>query len=113
MQTERARELLQRERARLEAALRAARGEPADELSDDDDELGDLASETYQAELDETRREDVESQLRAVERAERRLAEGTYGRSVESGEPIPDERLEVEPTAERTAAEQAAYERGR
>ena len=29
---------------------------------------------------------------------------------VESGEPIPDERLEAFPTAERTAAEQARYE---
>src|SRR6059058_4499995 len=109
METDRARELLQRERARIEAALQSAQAAPADELSDDDDELGDLASETYQAELDETRRDDLLEQVRGLERAERRLAEGTYGRSIESGEPIPDERLEVEPTAERTAAEQEAF----
>jgi DnaK suppressor protein len=113
MEEARARELLQRERTRIEAALRAARRDPSDELSDDDDEYADLASDTFQAELDESLSDDLQTQLRAVERAERRLAEGTYGRSIESGDPIPDERLEAEPTAERTAAEQAAFERGR
>jgi DnaK suppressor protein len=47
-----------------------------------------------------------------VERAEQRLAEGTYGLSIESGEPIADDRLEAMPTAERTAAEQERFERG-
>jgi len=45
-------------------------------------------------------------QLAAVERAEARLAAGTYGLSVDSGDPIPDERLEALPTAERTVREQ-------
>jgi len=36
-----------------------------------------------------------------------RLAAGTYGLSIESGKPIPDERLETLPTAERTAEEEA------
>jgi nucleotide-binding universal stress UspA family protein len=39
-------------------------------------------------------------------RAGSRLAAGTYGLSTESGEPIPDERLETLPTAELTADEQ-------
>ena len=43
--------------------------------------------------------------LDAIERAEKRLADGTYGLSVESGRPIPDERLETIPWAERTADE--------
>jgi DnaK suppressor protein len=110
MDDERARELLRAERSRIERALLTAQPEPGDELSDDDDELADRASDTYQAELDESQRIELGEQLRAVERAERRLEQGTYGRSVVSGEPIPDERLEVEPTAERTAAEQSAYE---
>jgi len=46
----------------------------------------------------------------AVARAEARVEAGTYGLSVESGEPIPDERLEAIPTAERTAEEQARFE---
>ena len=39
---------------------------------------------------------------------QQRLAAGTYGLSVESGEPIPDERLEAFPTAERTVEEERA-----
>jgi DnaK suppressor protein len=34
-----------------------------------------------------------------------------YGLSIESGKPIPDARLELVPWAERTAQEQARYER--
>ena len=45
--------------------------------------------------------------------AEQRLAGGTYGLTVESGRPIPDERLEVFPAAERTVEEERALdERG-
>jgi DnaK suppressor protein len=50
--------------------------------------------------------------LAAAERAEQRLAAGTYGLSLESGEPIPDERLEAMPTAERTVEEQARFDHG-
>src|SRR5918998_1459433 len=47
----------------------------------------------------------------ALERAEARLAAGTYGASVLSGRPIPDERLEAFPLAELTVDE--GGERGR
>ena len=47
----------------------------------------------------------------AVERAEARLEAGTYGLSVESGEPIPDGRLEARPTAERTVEEEERFRR--
>jgi DnaK suppressor protein len=43
--------------------------------------------------------------LAAIGRAEQRLAAGTYGRSVASGAPIPDERLEADPAAELTVDE--------
>ena len=66
-----------------------------------------LASELYQAEFDEGLTDDLHEQLAAVDRAEARLAAGTYGLSVESGTPIPDERLEAVPTAERTVDEEA------
>jgi hypothetical protein len=45
-------------------------------------------------------------------RAEAQLAAGSYGRSVRSGQPIPDERLEADPLAELTVQEAAAAERG-
>jgi len=54
---------------------------------------------------------DLRAQLAAVERAEARLTLGTYGKSVESGRPIPDERLEAEPLAERTIEEQRHEDR--
>jgi DnaK suppressor protein len=98
--TERARSLLAAERERIERAI-AELGRPGS------NEGGDNDSETlYQNEFDATQAEDLVPQLEAVERAEARLAAGTYGLSVESGEPIPDERLEALPTAERTVAEE-------
>jgi DnaK suppressor protein len=81
--------------------------EPATEL-----QVADQDSVLYERELDEGLSDRLRDELIAVERAEQRLAAGTYGLSIESGEPIPDERLEAVPTAERTAAEQARYERG-
>jgi hypothetical protein len=48
----------------------------------------------------------------ALQRAEARLAAGSYGRSVRSGQAIPDERLQVEPLAKPTVEEAATAERG-
>jgi DnaK suppressor protein len=75
------------------------------------DEMADAASQLYEEEFDEGQADDLRAELAAVERAEERLIEGTYGRSIESGEEIPDERLEAVPAAERTAEEQARFER--
>jgi len=106
MDPERARELLAAERARIERALRRLGHEETGEPADDEDPAN-LASDLYQDELDEGLADDLRNELDAVERAEARLAAGTYGLSIESGAPIPDERLEAVPTAERTAAEEA------
>jgi DnaK suppressor protein len=107
MDPQRARELLERERERIERVLgklaHEDTGEPADEK-----DPGNLASDLYQDELDEGLSDDLREELAAVERAEARLAAGTYGLSVESGKPIPDERLEALPTAERTTEEEEA-----
>jgi DnaK suppressor protein len=107
MDAERARELLAAERRRVEKALaRLAHeddGEPADEY-----DPANLASELYLDELDEGLAEDLREQLAAIERAEQRVAAGSYGLSVESGKPIPDERLEAVPTAELTVDEERA-----
>lgn len=106
MNDDRARELLARERARIEAALAALERQGPLEASDQI-EPGDLGSEDlYQDELDAGRREDLLRELGAVERAEERLAAGTYGLSIESGQPIPEARLEARPTAERTIDEE-------
>jgi len=106
MDEQRARELLARERTRIERGLAQLAPTPSDELSDDDQHLGDEASDLYESELDEGLSETLRDELRALERAEARLAAGTYGRSVDSGEPIPDERLEASPLSERTVEEE-------
>ena len=107
MDPERARELLQSERNRIERSL-LTRAHQDDGEEADDQDPSNLAADLYQDELDEGLREDLRAQLEAVERAEERLVAGTYGLSVESGEPIPDERLEVFPTAELTIEEERA-----
>jgi DnaK suppressor protein len=106
MDPDRARQLLARERMRIEEALaQLERDGPLE--ADDRGEPGDLDSEDlYQDEFDQGRRLDLRQELAALERAEARLAEGKYGLSVESGEPIPDGRLEALPTAERTVEEE-------
>jgi DnaK suppressor protein len=110
MDAERARKLLRAERERIERALGRLRHEDDSEEADEFDP-GNLASDLYQDELNEGLGEDLREQLAAVERAEQRLAAGTYGLSVESGQPIPDERLEILPTAELTADEERARTR--
>ena len=107
MDIERARELLAAERRELERAL-AHLGH-----QDDGDEAGfqepaNLASNLYIDELDDGLAENLRDRLAALERAEARLTAGTYGLSIDSGDPIPDERLEALPTAERTVDEEAA-----
>jgi len=113
MDSDRARELLAGERHRIERALADVRlPAGADELTSQDQHLADEASGLQEREVEEGLAEQLEEELGALERAEARLAAGTYGLSIESGEPIPDERLEANPLAERTIAEERRFERG-
>jgi DnaK suppressor protein len=112
MEEARARELLAQHRERIERTLAdLERTDGDEELSHLDQHPGDAATELYDEELNEGMADQLREELAAVERAERRLEEGTYGLSVESGEPIPEGRLEAIPWAERTAAEQERHER--
>jgi len=112
MDQEHARELLARERERIESGL-AALGDAAPLEGDQLQEPGDQDSEgLYLDELGVARREQLQRDLAALERAEARLADGSYGLSVESGEPIPDARLEALPLAERTVDEDERYRHG-
>lgn len=106
MDRDRAQELLSNARARVESELAAIeRGGPLE--GTERREPGDIGSEDlYEDEVDEGRREDLRDELAAIARAEARVQEGTYGLSVESGEPIPDARLELLPSAERTVEEE-------
>jgi DnaK suppressor protein len=108
-----ARELLQRERERIEAQLADVERLRRSEL----DEIDSATDPTDDTELIEERAKDeelaepVRDRLEAIGRAEKRLEDGTYGISVESGEPIPAARLEAVPWAERTTEEQQHHER--
>jgi DnaK suppressor protein len=103
-----ARVLLAGERARLQQLRQAAAGEPqAAELGDEVDDADRRNAEQTDLAVDQLLR----ARWAALERAEARLADGSYGRSVRSGQPIGDERLEADPLAELTVQEAAATER--
>ncbi len=106
MDERRASELLARERARVQEAIadlhRTDHGAEPDPF-----DPGDAAPDLLESEIEEGLADRLQDELDAIERAEHRLAEGVFGRSVDSGEPIPDARLEAVPWAERTAEEQA------
>jgi DnaK suppressor protein len=79
--------------------------------------LGDLDTadpgelSAHQRAFNDQMRAQLQAELEAVDRAEARLADGSYGLSIESGEPIPDDRLHTFPAAERTEEEQERFER--
>jgi DnaK suppressor protein len=114
MDTAKAAELLAAERSRIEGQLARLGAEFApgapDSIANDTD-YGDAAFDLQERERDSGRIEELRAELAAVERAEARLAEGTYGLSIESGEPISDGRLTRLPAAERTTEEQRRFER--
>lgn len=109
METQRARELLAMERARLALKLPELGPHDPEEVTDPF-EQSDTGAEVLEDELADAELQRVRDELAAIERAEQRLAEGTYGLSIDSGEPIPDARLEAIPWAERTVEEQARFD---
>jgi DnaK suppressor protein len=104
MDADRARELLQADRSRTEALLKEMdERRQSDRVAEGDQgDMFDPAQSLVDEGLDDSVRTSLESHLAAIERAEERLAAGTYGHSVKSGQQISDERLEADPTAELT-----------
>jgi DnaK suppressor protein len=110
MESGKARSLLKAERARLQELLddaattrqedRIAANEPGD--------MSDSAEPLTAEGMDDSIAVGLRERLAALDRAEQRLEEGSYGRSVRSGQPIPDDRLEADPAAELTVEEAAA-----
>lgn len=109
MEPERARELLENERAEVQRLLDDLESSAADDRDAENDpnpgDPVDRAQPMVAEGVDDAVAAGLRDRLAAIQRAERRLAEGTYGLSVRSGAPIPDERLEAMPTAELTVAE--------
>jgi DnaK suppressor protein len=113
MDEARARQLLTAERERLESLLSDTTrlGRESREAEGEVGDIADPAESFTSQEGDDAIAGGLRAQLAAVDRAEARLAEGTYGRSVKSGLPIPDERLEANPAAELTVAEEGSEAR--
>jgi DnaK suppressor protein len=105
-----ARQLLADERTRVEGLLRdlTEASEEDRATTRDTGDIADPAQPLTDEQGADAIAEGLRGRLAAIERAEARLAAGTYGRSVRSGDPIPDERLEADPAAELTVAEEAA-----
>jgi DnaK suppressor protein len=108
MKEERARHLLQRERSRVEELLeqtvtagvedRTAANEPGD--------LTDPAERLVAEQGDDAVAAGLRDRLAAIAAAERRIEDGTFGYSILSGLPIPDDRLEADPAAALTVDEE-------
>jgi RNA polymerase-binding transcription factor DksA len=80
------------------------------ELADYDQHPADTGSETFTQELDETTAMILEDELKTVQTARDRLAEGKYGICIDGGEEIEPARLEAQPEAIRCMKHQRIYE---
>jgi DnaK suppressor protein len=114
---EKQRQALLRLRATLVAAARSSEADEAD-LKGERDGGGAEESEDDAQELDALERDgelvvrDL-GRLERIDRALKKIEEGTYGLSDQSGKPIPRERLEALPEALYTLSEERAREVGR
>src|SRR5487761_1568686 len=111
MDESRARELVVKERDEVAALLRGTEQEAETNLETGDDsprDYGDAALPLTEQANDEAVAADLQGRLDAIDRALARIEAGAYGRSVLSGKPIPDARLEADPAAELTVEEAKA-----
>jgi len=98
---------LEEERARLtnavEFLVRENPGSLEDELGEvaagNDNHLGDLATATYDRELDEGLEESAQQTLADIDLALRKIEDGTYGTCEVCGKPIGADRLGAIPWA--------------
>lgn len=115
MDENRALSLLQSERAEVQSLLASSEQAGQEDRETEDEEGGvdsvDPATSLTAEGMDDAISESMRDRLAAIDRALKRLDDGTYGRSVRSGKPIPDERLEADPAAELTVEEARQAER--
>jgi RNA polymerase-binding transcription factor DksA len=104
LDTDRFRDALQEERARVVAALEyldkenpGSIEEEGGEETGSDNHLGDSATITLDREIDDTLEENSQEVLRAIDGALKRIEDGTYGKCRVCGKDISEERLEAMP----------------
>ena len=110
---------LTRERARLERILEGlleeqndgSEGTPFGELSLLDQHPADVGSETFERDKDLSILYNVQAELSEIDRALRRIQDGTYGHCEACGRPIGAARLEARPAARFCLEDQAGLER--
>jgi DnaK suppressor protein len=109
MEQAKAKKLLDAERTRVEGLIAQIDQAGADDrvAADAPGDMFDSAEPLTREGTDEAIEGSLQDRLAAIERAERRLEDGTYGLSVRSGQQIPDDRLEANPAAELTVEEAA------
>jgi len=109
MNESRARDLLLAERAEVTSLLQEVEEEEREATAEPEvdgaRDYGDAALPLTELADDDAVAADLRERLATIDRALARLEAGTYGRSVVSGQPIPDERLEADPAAELTIEE--------
>ena len=107
MDDQRARSLVQAERARVQELLADAEatGRSDREAGAAHDGASDAAEVLAEQNADDALTAGLRERLAALDRAEARLDAGSFGRSIRSGQRIPDERLEADPAAELTVEE--------
>ena len=113
-------EFIAQQRARLEALRRellggeentiAAERTHEEQHGDEAEEFEDEAQGMAQNEVNQALHDANDKRIGDIERALQKIAEGTYGLSDESGEPIPKARLESVPEALFTVEEQSRRE---
>jgi DnaK suppressor protein len=115
MDQDRARSLLIAERDEIQRSLKrtetAGQDDRVAEVESEAEDNADAALALTEEGEDDAIAESLHGRLDAIERALQRLDNGTYGKSIRGGEPIPDERLEADPAAELTVEEARAAER--
>jgi DnaK suppressor protein len=116
MNKAKARKRLEEERTRLEGVRDGLVRDESDadtsgELSNVDQHPGDLGSETFEHEKNQSVLEQVSDELLQIEAAFQRLENGTYGTCQACGKPIGAERLDAMPATRFCVDDQAKAER--
>ena len=107
MDHQKAQERLHAERLRVQELLNQTTADGLDQRASANErgDLGDTAEPLIAEQEENAVTASLRERLGVIRRAEQRLSDGTYGRSVRSGHPIPDDRLEADPAAELTVDE--------
>jgi DnaK suppressor protein len=115
------RTLLEQERARMADAIAYLASENPGNMQDElgevggwgsDNHIGDMASVTFDRELDEGLEEGAQQTLAQIDRALAKLDDGTFGVCERCGKPIASERLRARPWATLCIDDQRLADRG-